>query len=428
MSDVSCISSKRNRLDDVEYMEKVPSKRKSRHFKKWSVSVSKAVPIRRMAKHNIFWRSKSLGTDLLSSPLTPTSSSEATLLNANFAELCLESGRKELKNETFEKYDDECNAIFRSPELLMNIFQHLDNDSLYNCSKVSPLWRCLISSILNHDIVYQHNGSLNLFHITERDGKIHPKNLSFYKFRNHHDFAQKQLPILELTRLNSLKFYISPVIPQVFHKLGLTNTLRKLTIAGDKNITDKQLIEIVMGLPDLVELDLRACTLISDVAIVSIVKYCPLLENVNLGRHENANLITDLSVMALSQLQNLKTLGLSGCHMITDVSIWQLYSKRASTLHRISINGCTKITDNSITDIVSKNGFPKLSMLDIRNCSLIRFKQLMDYRNWKFYKFQKTLHIHVCDGMKAEFQAQEQELNQYYRHRILNDLNKWINE
>lgn len=397
-----------------------PVKNCSKRHQKWSLSIATpaTTPV---GKSDGKRKTRSLDEDLISSPLK--FKGDSNVLDVEFQELSLQKVLVSLSAS-----DAASSPVFHIPELLHRIFSSLDHESLNHCSMVNPIWSAVASRIINKDLVVQQSSISGDLKIVELDDKVHPKTLTFYKLKNHKNFVENQLPRINLLRLDSLKFYISPIIPAVLNKAAVSNNLTKLTIAGNKNITDQEMVYLIMGLPNLIELDLRACSQISDVSIVSIVKHCPKLQSINLGRHENSHLITDLSIMALSELENLTTLGISGCDKISDVSIWQLYNKHSTRMVRLSINGCTQITDNSISDIVANNGFPNLTVLDIRNCALVRFKKLIRYRDWRSKYLTKPIHIHISDSMKEEFELQQQQLYKEFRTRIMNDLNKWVNE
>lgn len=422
MSCVSSISSKRSRCEgfDDDFIH-TPLKKCSKGYHEWSLSITTPATTP-TGKPDYKRKTKSLDDDLISSPVK--FGTDANVLNAEFQELSLQKLLVSLSTSD----DSKSNPIFHIPELLHRIFNFLDHESLYRCSKVNPVWAAVASSIINKDLVIQQSSISGDLKIVELDQKVHPKSLTFYKLKQHRNFIENQLPRIRFTRLNSLNFYISPVLPAIFDDVTISNNLTKLTIAGNKKINDEELISLILGLPNLIDLDLRACSQISDISIVSIVTHCPKLQSINLGRHENSHLITDLSIMALSELEHLTTVGISGCDKISDVSIWQLYSKHSTTLVRLSINGCTQISDSSISDIVAKHGFPNLKVLDIRNCQLVRFKNLIQYRDWRHKYLMKPIHIHISDSMKKEFELQEQQLYKEFRTRIVNDLNRWVNE
>lgn len=429
MSCGTSVNTKRTRYEDFNPIEdgdncESPLKKCSKHFQKWSLSIAtpQSSPVKTFALKR---KSKSLDEELIiGSPVK--FGCDTNVLNAEFQGLTLENSLS--VSEASSNRANLTSPVFCIPELLHRIFKLLNPESLYNCSKVNPLWAAVASRIINQDLVIQPHSISGDLRIVEQDNMVHPQSLTFYKLKQQKLFIDTQFPHINFSRLNSLNFYISPVIPMVFDKLVVPNNVTKLTIAGDKRISDIELITLIKGLPNLIELDLRACSQISDVSIVSIVTHCPKLQSINLGRHDNPHLITDLTVMALCELENLTTVGLSGCTNISDVSIWQLYNKHSTTLVRLSINGCKQITDNSIVDIVTKNGFPNLSVLDIRNCSLIRFKRLIEYRLWRYEVAEKPIHIHISDSMQQEFELQERQLYKEFRARIRNDLNKWVNE
>jgi hypothetical protein len=177
---------------------------------------------------------------------------------------------------------------------------------------------------------------------------------------------------------------------------GFGNYLHGLTI-GDRYFTDKDMIRITNGCPNLKKLYLvdkinkgMEGTMLTNISIINLAEKCSNLEELDLMHNEN---ITDVSIFKIGEkCPAIKRLHLLNCDNITDASIISL-GESHPCLEDLDLSFNPDITDHSmsklladvcptirklnlygslITDISIKKlgaGCPHLTFLNLCDCS-----------------------------------------------------------
>lgn len=114
---------------------------------------------------------------------------------------------------------------------------------------------------------------------------------------------------------------------------------------------------------ELKELVLSDCTFLEDLALMSVVSICPLLERLSLSFCCS---LTETCVVHMSKVcKNLQFLDLSFCgDAVTDFSLSQIAS--ISTLRGLYIRGCVQVTPEGILNVASTS--KNLKYMSFKNC------------------------------------------------------------
>lgn len=256
------------------------------------------------------------------------------------------------------------------------------SSTMFNCLLVNKLWNSVTIQILNEYIHLRSSNQLEkltsmlLTQSTQRqltssktyNDKLLPKSIIMHKVQTHQSILDCFTSQIDGLNLSWLEFYICPNVkpsPQI-----ITEKLTKLILPGCSLLNDDDLICMLKRAPNLTQLDLRACNLITDKSIYEIGNYTPRLEMLNLGRHTNGELITDLSMgNVIKNCTQLTTIGLAGCG-VSDWTIWEIAIKLGPSLQRLSINYCWKLTDMGICKSIKAQLFQNLSVLEIKDLNL----------------------------------------------------------
>lgn len=260
-----------------------------------------------------------------------------------------------------------------------------DDDKYSKFHKLKAI-NCLILYKLNNIQQDQINYLSNM--IIKNNGILNLKHLEFYIISN-----QAYPPMLLFTDNN-------------LSKNGCHN-LESLILAGcnSKKINNFFLKIVSINCPKLKKLDLRSCEHFTDNGLIEIGNNCLNLENVNVGRFNNKDKITDSSInLLIKNLKNLNQLGCAGCN-VTESILYQLLKYQNSNLKKLSLNYCENLRRFGtifqkfiIGNKINSNNdsfrllFPNLHILEIRKLldisddisQLIRFKKLKLSNNRQF--------------------------------------------
>lgn len=130
---------------------------------------------------------------------------------------------------------------------------------------------------------------------------------------------------------------------------------------------------IILGCPNIINIDLYQCSSITDEWLKLISENCPCLKTINLqdcdddDEEENEN-ISDEGMKAIAdKCINLKDITFSENHTVSYDMLDSL--KDCSNLNTLYINNCCNVTDNCLN--LFKDYFRNLKTLDISRCALL---------------------------------------------------------
>jgi F-box and leucine-rich repeat protein 1 (S-phase kinase-associated protein 2) len=129
--------------------------------------------------------------------------------------------------------------------------------------------------------------------------------------------------------------------------------MREVSLAGCCLVTDRGLTNLLQEAPSLQKLDVSGCSGVTEALLLRLAdphipcRICVLAVSgcIKVGDR-------GLSALCLSpQAHSLLELGLSGCSMLTDLSLETL--GRLSRLQKLSIRGCDQASDRAILAIAA---------------------------------------------------------------------------
>mmetsp|Transcript_31522 Transcript_31522/g.39514 ORF Transcript_31522/g.39514 Transcript_31522/m.39514 type:complete len:420 (-) Transcript_31522:163-1422(-) len=150
------------------------------------------------------------------------------------------------------------------------------------------------------------------------------------------------------------------ITPKLFE--GGMEELRRLNL-GRSSITDATLSRVA-SLRKLLHLQLPCCLGITDHGVAVLVAGCPNLQQLDL---QNCGLLTDAAPQSLAQAHNLQDLNLSWCAGVTDVGVLALAEGIcANSLHRLSLSWCDQLTNASVRRLSER--CLQLKQLELGGC------------------------------------------------------------
>jgi hypothetical protein len=126
--------------------------------------------------------------------------------------------------------------------------------------------------------------------------------------------------------------------------------LRVLNVAYCSLITDLAIIEIVRSMPDIRELNLAGCGLITDRGLLYISKLCPRLETIILDA--NMNITDDGMVHVASGCLGLKDVSINECRNLGDATISFIINFDVDhRLRKLAYKGMPRTTEESFSQV-----------------------------------------------------------------------------
>ncbi|PIN10545.1 hypothetical protein CDL12_16872 [Handroanthus impetiginosus] len=176
---------------------------------------------------------------------------------------------------------------------------------------------------------------------------------------------------------NLLKFRASVAIPNSIIQF-LPNTCPRLQFLnlnysdqeedllveylGYDDIDDEGLRDIAKGCPDLETVLLRGRSAIGDLGVVSLVGCARNLRNLDLGFCRK---VSDEALKSIAGLNNLETLNLQGCCLITDIGLSFLAEGPVcNTLIKLNLAECDRITDRGLINLREMGALEDLNLAD----------------------------------------------------------------
>ena len=117
------------------------------------------------------------------------------------------------------------------------------------------------------------------------------------------------------------------------------HSLQCLSVANSM-ITDDSLLKLLKKLPDLIQLEAKGCTLLTDDLLEKLPSYCPYLEYLDISDNKN---ITNEGLGYIFSKSRLRHLIADGCENVNDATI-SMAIKSSLPLETLSINRCWYIT------------------------------------------------------------------------------------
>lgn len=308
-------------------------------------------------------------------------------------------------------------------------YNYNKNGTLFNCLMVNKLWFQVTLPYLLKDLIFQDAFKFNKFIATFID-TANPKieKLLFNRVQPTEAIINTGSKTIHcLNALVDLKIHICPKFILPANWFSSFTNLQNISITGNKVINDNYLIKVSPFLKNLVSLDLRACENITDVGVVAIALNCKKLNSINLGRHQNGEKITDISLVALGKFTQVETVGFAGS-AITDNGMWEFAKWNGDNVKRLSLNNCKQLTDFSIPYLLGFNYFPSLSVLEIRYLDNLKdVKFIVKFKLWK--RSQKLpLLIESCERITELMNKEERHLQRYNTRLSLMEMTTWVNE
>ncbi|CAO3647906.1 unnamed protein product [Mucor hiemalis] len=237
-------------------------------------------------------------------------------------------------------------------EILMVIFELLDQNDLYSCSTVTKHWNELITPILWRSPVPTYSILSCSPSFTSFDKK---SNIS-----HHHQ-----------------KSHISPGFPLHISRYGHAVKSLDLSLIAPY-VTDCTLRHIVRYCPQLTSLNLSHCRLITNEGLRCLTGHATKQNNIKVLVLQNCRQITDLGLSYIKETcHSLETLHLGGCNRISDNGVIGVVTASEDSIRRINLSDCTRVTGSTLHKIAQICG-PRLEWLDISRTKAIRHSHL-DY-------------------------------------------------
>ncbi|KAI8976156.1 hypothetical protein BDB01DRAFT_803472 [Pilobolus umbonatus] len=234
-------------------------------------------------------------------------------------------------------------------EILLNIFECMNERDLYNCTSVCNKWNKLITPVLWRSPVPIRpiiSCSVALTAIDKAKNTQH-----------HHQ-----------------KSHLYPGFPIYLPQFGHSIRSIDLSLIAS-HVTDCTVRYIIKSCPQLTSLSLSNCRNITNDALQSLSRsiIAPQLEILILN---NCRLISDEGLYHLSEAcKSLRTIHLGSCHRISHDGITKLVTASGSTLRRISLSDCIHVTGQTIHTIAHQCG-SRLEWLDIARVKNVRHVDL----------------------------------------------------
>ncbi|CAI6400106.1 BAF_HP2_G0003510.mRNA.1.CDS.1 [Saccharomyces cerevisiae] len=300
--------------------------------------------------------------------------------------------------------------------------------ALFSCMMVNRLWLNVTRPFLFKSLHFKsvHNFKEFLRTSQETTQVMRPSHFILHKLHQVTQPDIERLSRMECQNLKWLEFYVCPRITPPLSWFDNLHKLEKLIIPGNKNIDDNFLLRLSQSIPNLKHLDLRACDNVSDSGVVCIALNCPKLKTFNIGRHRRGNLITSVSLVALSKYTQVETVGFAGCD-VDDAGIWEFARLNGKNVERLSLNSCRLLTDYSLPILFALNSFPNLAVLEIRNLDKITdVRHFVKYNLWK-KSLDAPILIEACERITKLIDQEENRVKRINSLVALKDMTAWVN-
>ncbi|RUS75945.1 hypothetical protein EGW08_016291 [Elysia chlorotica] len=200
----------------------------------------------------------------------------------------------------------------------------------------------------------------------------YPDNQSIVHFCFDCRINNEGIEKLAICAENLMKLNIrncSDITDEAIATLGLKCPGLTLLCASLCNrLTDASLVALGQGCPELTTLEVSGCNLLTDAGFQALTRNCHNLEKMDL---EDCLQITDATLSHIAAYcHHLNALSLSHCELITDEGIRQLGSSPCAMEHLqvLELDNCPLITDAALEHLM---GCQSLTRIEIYDCQLI---------------------------------------------------------
>ncbi|KAK1939175.1 EIN3-binding F-box protein 1 [Phytophthora citrophthora] len=156
--------------------------------------------------------------------------------------------------------------------------------------------------------------------------------------------------------------------------------LRRLNIAGCRRIGDEGLLELLKVCTGLQKVNLRQCDRMADVSIRTLTHNCLELDTLNVEELDALSykiFVFDQEgdgrgIVDKNLLTKMKTLNLSGCSGMNDLSLGHL-GHRSKSIESLNLSACTELTDQGLLWLLNdmldhSTGGTNISHIDVSYC------------------------------------------------------------
>lgn len=305
------------------------------------------------------------------------------------------------------------------------------SNTLYNCLFVNSLWCEVALEVASTKLFFSDSAKWNKFvmRTSKTSLKRQKSNTKMLIMHKLPKVEQREIDIVAPALSGGLEWIEMYICPQVLPTATMFSgaTLKKLILPGSRVVDDRFLKLVSRHCPQLENLDLRACGLVTDEGMVQLLSRCNKLTSLNLGRHAQSSKVTDLTLAAVSRYTKIETLGLAGC-AISDRGLWELALHCSNSIMRLSLNGCTRLTNESLPRILAQGLLPHLSVLEIRHLlDITNFKPLVQFQRLKYQMGQCVL-IEGCEVLEYRMRTEEWRQDMRNSAKVLNDLKQWCED
>ncbi|GAN04042.1 F-box/LRR-repeat protein 2 isoform X2 [Mucor ambiguus] len=237
-------------------------------------------------------------------------------------------------------------------EILIIMLESLDAADLFHCSTVSKHWNDFVIPILWRSPIPSKPILSCLPSFAAMDKK--------HRIRHTHQES-----------------HLSPGFPLHIPRYG--HAVKSLDLSQiASHVTDCTIQHIVRSCPQLVNLNLSHCRLITNEGLHYLGRATRIASQLQVLSLQNCRQITDAGLSHLTaQCHGLQTLHLGACPRITNDGIISLVTASGNTIRRLRLSDCSHMTGSTLHAIARLCG-PRLEWLDIARTKAIRHTDLED--------------------------------------------------
>ncbi|KAJ6798604.1 uncharacterized protein M6B38_275040 [Iris pallida] len=166
--------------------------------------------------------------------------------------------------------------------------------------------------------------------------------------------------------------------------------LREVRLDKCLHVTDVGLAKVAVGCARLERLGIKWCMEISDIGIELLVKKCPELKLLDVSYLK----LTNRSLQAISSLEKLEDLCMTGCPCIDDEGL-RFLKNGSSSLRSIDVSRCDNVTSSGLISVI--DGHKYLQTINIGDC----FPELAPSFLSKLSSLKMTLNTLKLDGFQV---------------------------
>lgn len=312
-----------------------------------------------------------------------------------------------------------CDIVYDGYYSLMKLNKHYYDNSIDRLGKLPEKFKLLQEDI---DHKYSEVGASMIKNVVKIDPTYYGRN----------------------TNLNWVENLISPsLVTHIIHTVNQGLSLRDLELSNIPDVTIADIDTITNNLHGIEHINLSNCTNICEKSIDYISKRCKNLESLVLN---NCPILNDNCVQMIANLQNLHSLSLEKCGLVTDDGIITVVNN-CQLLEDLNLNNMRGITDSTLKAIGRKCSMLKslklewslqitddgmlpfihdlfpfyLNILDLEGCGRITDKTVIELS--KTFTNLQVLNISHCSSITDEGAVYASHKLWCLTHLYLSELN-----